>query len=1543
MFGITRLLGVLLIGAAFCFTNTPKANAGQLAKPVISVVQMQIVKTALVYSFMLRNLNASYSLGRVYWTVVIYLVAKNLQVFQTTGDVEVGQSQTVEVIPEEEFVPEEAGEYRIEVEANSEANITGKQTASATVQVSDVPSCTTEPILPRKILMFQSHKRITFTAPVGCCYEINPFINTGVWYSLSPSTKQTVSDGQSVSFEVTAKDPKPAASLVAFEWRECSKGTPKGVRYVVIDPYSTSIWDTTTYQPSGGAFIALFGDPVSSSTGKFVQQELPDIEFAANPLLHFKRTYDGGYAGAAFPNGMGPNWQHNFNHLLVADSAVAIVFVPEGVMFHFEKVGTNWESRTTNRRAHLQQVAGKWIFTDITNKLQCTFDSSGRVTLLDNGINPVTVTWTDGMLTRAADGFGHSIVFTTDSAGRITAISDGVRSVQYVYNSKGELTQCLNAVGESTYYSYTTEGAQLITRGYSPTTPAITNEYDSESRVVRQKNAAGAIWTYDWHQNTATLTDPDGVKEVHKVNAAMRVTEIGPQGQPVTVEYGANGMPSEARNATGGSIRYTYHQSGQPSTIQSETGTTTLEYTARNWNGAVVYDVTKITFADGSTRLYQYNGKGLCTRITDERGNQWSMTYDAASGSLLTISDPMNRKSSWSYDAKNHLSAITSASGQTTTIVTNENGDIIEATSPGNAKRSYKRDHLRRLTEYTDELGRKSVFSYNARDQLTSIQAANATSTTFGYDSDGQLESIGMPGGARIGITYTPAGRARQITDALLRSFTMDYDESGNLRSVTDRAGNTTQFTYNADGQVISIVSPAGYSTEYEYDSQNRLVGITTPGNIKTTYTYDKAHRLTRVSGRGRTTTFTYDGRGNRTSTHVSDDVQAQYTYDPSGLLSTVKDPEGGLWAWTYNAAGLCTSIKDPAGRETKYEYDNRDRVTRTVLPENAGSCTYSYDAAGNLTGITYSNGPTLRYTYDALGRIVGTNGDTCEYDEAGNMVMSNGLLMEYNANGWLTKLTFAPGKTVTYTYTASGSLESISDWNGGGQQYTHDNDGVLLSIRRGNTLRDIYDIGPDLRVTEIKSDEASIQIAYDDAGRIQSVVKNGHLEATPEVGEVNATYDGGSACVTTSPDAVGRATQVDGINITWNAASQATNFTGSLTGQVQYDGFNRITALVSPVQNTTIVWNSAFGDGLPAVMRSQRTFYFVPTPGGGIAYWIDSATGSAFYPHYDHIGNVVMVSNSAGVIQSRIAYSPYGEVLLTEGTGNLPMTFGGAAGVITYTTKLFVTPGRIYYAPGARFLTPDPVRSLHPQRINPYQYAYCDPINWTDWTGRAPQPRPRSVDEIMEESNRRLEEAMRKTQEKYDAELRKIREEAEQRTRAREEQEQRRRQQEEELERIAQEQQEELRRNQEAFDRAQAKVAALNKDNLNPVPPPSPLHSQPRPGTTGNTSSAGNTPGGNGNTPGGAGQPPPSGGTRTRPQPTTPNPGGRRPPTSTGSGPAGNNGSSNLPQPLGPNATGRGTYGQPVVNGTSVVWSWLNGFVEGLSPSNVWDYYFGK
>ena len=116
---------------------------------------------------------------------------------------------------------------------------------------------------------------------------------------------------------------------------------------------------------------------------------------------------------------------------------------------------------------------------------------------------------------------------------------------------------------------------------------------------------------------------------------------------------------------------------------------------------------------------------------------------------------------------------------------------------------------------------------------------------------------------------------------------------------------------------------------------------------------------------------------------------------------------------------------------------------------------------------------------------------------------------------------------------------------------------------------------------------------------------------------------------------------------------------------------------------------------------------------GAGLQYEVSSA-GVATYYHYDQAGNTAALTNQAGTIVERVAYSPYGTIRYRQSNFDTPFLYGGFFGVMTDTNGLLQMRARYYNSLTMRFINADPAMD----GWNWYAYANGNPVNWADPTG---------------------------------------------------------------------------------------------------------------------------------------------------------------------------------------------------------------------------------
>ena len=169
---------------------------------------------------------------------------------------------------------------------------------------------------------------------------------------------------------------------------------------------------------------------------------------------------------------------------------------------------------------------------------------------------------------------------------------------------------------------------------------------------------------------------------------------------------------------------------------------------------------------------------------------------------------------------------------------------------------------------------------------------------------------------------------------------------------------------------------------------------------------------------------------------------------------------------WRGASAAGAGSANPAAVQKVTLGYDDADRRTRVTLP-NGIQITYAYDAASQLTGITYkkADGSTigdLTYAYDAAGRRTAMGGSlarttlpaavaSATYDANNRLTHWGGIALGYDDNGNL----ISEGST-TYTWNARNQLTATSQ---GAASYAYDAAGRRRSRTvSGVSLQTLHD-----------------------------------------------------------------------------------------------------------------------------------------------------------------------------------------------------------------------------------------------------------------------------------------------------------------------------------------------------------------------------------------------------------------------------------------------------------------------------------------------------
>ena len=365
------------------------------------------------------------------------------------------------------------------------------------------------------------------------------------------------------------------------------------------------------------------------------------------------------------------------------------------------------------------------------------------------------------------------------------------------------------------------------------------------------------------------------------------------------------------------------------------------------------------------------------------------------------------------YDGQGRVTSEEDGAGEAITYSYTTSGPyaLTTVTYPGRGGIVYK--HLGNMViSVTDPLNRVTTYGYDRRARKAFETDGRGNTTRFEYDVAGNTtrEIAPSPAGFTIERTFNASndvltekdGRGNTTSYVYATAASADY-QVGQLKTVTDRENGVTTFKYwtttssptpaaTVVGQLKSTINPRSKTTGFEYDSAGNLSKLTSPLGLKTTMGYDGSGRLTSKR----------DPRGNvpvPASGYLS-----EWTYDAVDHIATATDARGNVTSFDYYDNELLwkTTVTDRGStpRVTTLEYDSDNRLWKTTDPRS-GVETRLYWPDGQLESVETGEGRTTSYDYDTAGQLetmVEPNGNapgatasdytwTYGYDDAGNRI----------------------------------------------------------------------------------------------------------------------------------------------------------------------------------------------------------------------------------------------------------------------------------------------------------------------------------------------------------------------------------------------------------------------------------------------------------------------------------------------------------------------------------------------------------------------------
>ena len=1097
---------------------------------------------------------------------------------------------------------------------------------------------------------------------------------------------------------------------------------------------------------------AQANDPVNTDTGELFFTESADLRYHYQQMpLAFQRYYASHLRRWLVVGRMGDNWRHTYEWTLRNVGNTLQIVDNEGRETNYlqpDTVAGDWvqQGNLDVPLDVIQTTDGEtiWYVFDPRSGYTYVFSVPGalsefKLTSIEDGKGNVQnlAYDEDGLLEEVSDLFGRSIQIFYDptepnvALKRITSITDGTRTVTFSYDGEN-LTSVIDADGEETQYLYDTDHPDpgLLERKIWPNGNYLWRQsYDDQGRVETQTDSFGNALSFsyeDINSTRTTVTRPDGLTEIHEHSDAGALTlSTNANGETTSIGNSESTARNQVTSPDGGIFGSTYDAvSGKVSSESFAGGqTTTYDYSTRiDQNGFSHRDLTTVTYPDGSTQTFTYDGDGNRLSHTNQDGYTTTYEYDGF-GRMTSATNPLGGETAHTYNAVGNRASTTDPAGNTTTMAYDDFDRIVTVTRADGSTRSFAYDSLDRRTSVTLESGSTTTFSFDANGNLLSVTDPNGNTRANTYDANNNLTSITDRTGNTISYVYDSLSRIIRIDYDDGRQVNFSYRGTNDIDSVTDAEGNSINLAYDSAGRVLSTSDSENNSTTYIRDLQGQITSSITPEGNTTTYEYDPLGRLISVEEpSGRTTTNTFESSGWIRSITLDSGASTLMERNGLGQIERFTSANGGIWTYQYDSSGRVTSVTDPIGNESTHTYNNRNRVSRTDYPGGLGGVDYTYNAFGHITERVWDGGPVINETYDALGRLTATNGIAITYDANSRIVESNGMTIMRDASGRINALTLAPGKTVTYEYNpTSHELASVTDWAGVTTTISNDDRGNISEINRSNNRDTAFAYDSLNRRVLTDHGFTSHEVSRNVDGEVASVQRVQALAADLP-GPVSYTYDAADRILEFDYDALGRVINDGTRTYTYDGASRLTRVVSSSDVTYGYNGFGHVVSRTQGGNTREFVWNHADRFPVISIVRDNGvdTRYYVHTPGGHLLYSIDATDNSRLYFHYDERGNTIALSDDAGDIVAMYAYGPFGNMTSTAAVDN-PFTFAGLYGAISDPLGFYHIQRRVMDPANGRFLTPEPVMPLLYPQNSIYAYAANDPINNIDPSGTTP------------------------------------------------------------------------------------------------------------------------------------------------------------------------------------------------------------------------------
>ncbi len=1171
--------------------------------------------------------------------------------------------------------------------------------------------------------------------------------DTPVGYTppVGPAVKFTVSYQQREVAPVQTPTYSNLGNKWSFDW----------ISYIIIDPANQAA-DATAYGPGGGT---LHYNGFSSGTQSYAPQRETQVTLAKTGIDQYEKRFPDGSRQVFGLSDGAPVARKLFMTQLVDphgnaltysyDASFRLIGVTDAIgqvtVLDYELASDPLKvTKVTDPFGRLaifeyNEAGQLWKITDsIGVTSQFTYDTG-------DFINKLTTPYGDTLFAMGESGATYRWLEITDPQG-------AKERVEYDSVSSLPTSDPPNTVPPASYIATLNEYLHYRNTFYwdkkamaeaagDYTKARITHWLHSEDLNVAAdipESSKNPLENRVWN-NYPGQTWPAGTENStsNKPSKVARVLDDGTT-QLYQYEYNTFGKTTKMTDPLGRVTTYVYDPNGIDllTVYQRNPAGASLDLDGQNADKIAAYTYNAqhepLTAADaaGQTTVYEYYANGQVHTITNPKNEVTTYAYDS-SGYLQSITGPVaGAITQFSYDGFGRLRTTTDSEGYAVTIDYDSIGGDPTKTMDRVAKVTYPDGTYEETTfdrldpEWTrDRLGRWSRKFYDALRRVIVTQDPLYRLTSYDWCNCGSLDGVTDANQNTTSWVRDIQGRVTDKIYADQTSIHYAYENTtSRLKSTTDAKGQSTNYAYFLDNNLqqasytnAQIATP---NVSYIYDTAYNRVASMADGTGTTAYGYNAiaappalgAGRLASVDGplANDTITYFYDELGRAASRSINGAANAaSLIYDALGRVQSTTNPLGTFTYSFVNATGRIDHVDLPGGQKTQYAYfDNLgdDRLQQIKNLNPAGGIILQFD-----------------YLYNAVGEI------TSWTLQQGDIATASRYDFGYDGVDQLrsAKLTKTSDQTPLgqsdYDYDAAGNRSSNQA-------------GDIVTTSNFNELNQLVaeDSGGKMHFRGTVDEPATVTVG----GKAASVDASGNFDGVADVSvgsntvPIVATDGSGNsrtsnyqvtvaagASQTLNYDANGNLAADGTKSYEWDAANRllAINYTNTTNRtEFSYDGLGRRTKIVEKTGGTINSTKKFVWDGLTIAEERDtndnltKRFY-----SQGVSL-NSQPTSLNYYYLRDHLGSIRESTDSAGAIQARYDYDPWGN--RTKVDGGFDADFGFTGHYYHAPSGLHLAPYRGYESKIGRWLSRDPIGEEG--GLNLYGYVGNDPVDRIDPLG---------------------------------------------------------------------------------------------------------------------------------------------------------------------------------------------------------------------------------